>query len=119
MTIAIAALTAMTACAPGSQQEASKQSDAKQHAADERLRAIYAAEWKWREDQFADDEDAQKPISDHLPKVDPAAQDARLRYWEDVLRKLDEIPQADLSGPEQVNYAIYRPRIQVLIADQR
>jgi hypothetical protein len=44
------------------------------HDADARLRAIYTAEWKWREQQLADGEDSQRPIEDHLPKVDPAAQ---------------------------------------------
>jgi uncharacterized protein (DUF885 family) len=114
--IAIMTSTAMTACAPGSQQGPSKQSAA---TADARLKDIYTAEWKWREEQFADDEDSQKPISDHLPKVDPAAQDTRLRYWEEVLRKLDQIPRAELSQPERINYDIYRPQIQVLIANQR
>ena len=40
--------------------------------ANSRFEALYTTEWKWREEQFADDEDSQKPISDHLPKVDPA-----------------------------------------------
>ena len=100
----------MTAC--------SQQSQAPQ-TTDERLRAIYAAEWKWREEQFADDENAQKPVSDHLPKVDPASQEARLRYWEDVLHKLDAIPRAELSLREQLNLDVYYPQIQVLIANQR
>jgi uncharacterized protein (DUF885 family) len=114
--IAILTLNAMTAC---HQQGPSKHSDAKQREADARLQAIYTAEWKWREEQFADDEDSQRPISDHLPKVDPATQEARLRYWEDVLRRLEEIPRAELSAREQLNYAIYYPQIQVLIANQR
>jgi uncharacterized protein (DUF885 family) len=117
--ITIATLNAMTACAPGSQQRTAEQSDTKQHEADARLRDIYTAEWKWREEQFADNEDSQKPVADHLPKVDPATQAARLRYWEEVLRKLDSIPRAELSPREQVNYDIYRPQIEVLIANQR
>jgi uncharacterized protein (DUF885 family) len=104
----------MTACNSGSERGAAQSS-----GADARLQALYSAEWKWREDQFADDEDAQKPISEHLPKVDPVSQQARLRYWEDVLRKLDEIPRAELSARERINYDIYRPQIQVLIANQR
>jgi uncharacterized protein (DUF885 family) len=117
--IAVVTLITMTACSPGSQQGASKQPETRQNPADSRLQAIYSAEWKWREDQFADDEDAQKPISDHLPKVDPASQEARLRYWEDVLHKLDAIARAELSPREQINYDIYRPQIQGLIANQR
>jgi uncharacterized protein (DUF885 family) len=110
---------AMTACSQGSQQSASKQPGTGQHDADARLRAIYSTEWAWREQQFADDEDSQKPISDHLPKVDPASQAARLRYWEDVQHRLDEIPRAALSPREQINLDIYYPQIQVLIANQR
>jgi uncharacterized protein (DUF885 family) len=83
------------------------------------LRSIYASEWKWREQQLADDEDSQKPISDHLPKVDPASQEARLRYWEDILHQLDAIPRAALSPGEQINLDVYYPQIQVLIASQR
>ena len=91
----------------------------KKETADARFQALYSAEWKWREEQFADDEDSQKPISDHLPKVDAAAQEARLKYWEDLLSKLDGIPRAQLSPQEQINYDVYRPQIQVLIANQR
>jgi uncharacterized protein (DUF885 family) len=91
----------------------------KTQSADARLKAIYTAEWKWREDQFPDDEDSQKPIQDHLPKVDPAAQSMRLAKWQDTLAQLDALPRADLSPAEQLNYAVYRPQIETLIANQR
>src|SRR6185437_13045143 len=110
---------AMNACTQGPQQPQSQQADAKQQEADARLRSIYTTEWKWREEQFADNEDSQKPIADHLPRVDPAAQQVRLKYWEDLLSKLDTIPREQLSPQEQINYDIYRPQIQVLIANQR
>jgi uncharacterized protein (DUF885 family) len=87
--------------------------------ADARLRAIYTAEWTWRDQQLPDNEDAQKPIQDHLPKVDPPAQAMRLRTWQDVLQKLDAIPRAQLSTAEQLNYDVYRPQIQSLIASQK
>jgi uncharacterized protein (DUF885 family) len=88
-------------------------------SADSQLKAIYTAEWKWREDQFPDDEDAQKPIQDHLPKVDPDTQNMRLAKWQDTLAQLDAIPRAGLSAAEQLNYAVYRPQIETLIANQR
>ncbi len=91
----------------------------KPHDADADLKAIYTAEWTWREAQFPDDEDSQKPIADHLPDVGPAAQDARLKYWLDVQRRLDAVVRADLSPQERLNYDIYRPQIEVLIANQR
>jgi uncharacterized protein (DUF885 family) len=88
-------------------------------SADTRLQTIYADEWTWREEQFPDNEDAQKPIQDHLPKVDPASQAMRLRTWQDVLQKLDGVARAELSAAEQINFDVYRPQIQALIADQQ
>jgi uncharacterized protein (DUF885 family) len=92
---------------------------ATQRDADARLMAIYTTEWQWREQQLADAEDSQRPIVDHLPKADPATQQMRLHYWEDVQKKLDAIDRAALSPKEQVNYDVYRPQIAVLIANQR
>jgi uncharacterized protein (DUF885 family) len=88
-------------------------------SADARLQAIYNSEWKWRTDQQPDDEEGTKPIADHLPRVDPATQEMRLKYWEDVQRRLDGIQRARLSAKEQVNYDIYGTQIAVLIANQR
>jgi uncharacterized protein (DUF885 family) len=93
--------------------------DAKADAADARFQAIYTTEWTWRDQQFPDNEDAQKPIQDHLPKADAATQAMRLRTWQDVLQKLDSIPRAQLSPAEQLNYDVYRPQIQSLIASQK
>ena len=87
--------------------------------ADARFQAIYTAEWKWRDEQIPDGEDSQKPVQDHLPKVDPASQQMRLRMWQDVQQKLDAIPRAELSAAEQLNYDVYRPQIQVLVASQK
>src|SRR5579859_4593262 len=83
--------------------------------ADDRLRAIYSTEWTWREAQLPDSEDSQKPILDHLAKVDPASQGQRLAYWEEVLRKLDAIKREELSSKERLNYDIYHPQIEALI----
>jgi uncharacterized protein (DUF885 family) len=102
----------------GAMMEVSGCQDRKEDA-NARFQALYTAEWKWRDEQFADDEDSQRPIADHLPKVDPSAQDVRLKYWESVLTQLDAIPRADLSPEQQVNYDVYRPQIQVLISSQR
>jgi uncharacterized protein (DUF885 family) len=91
----------------------------RQHDADQRLQAIYTSEWKWRTDQQPDTEDGTRPIADHLPRVDPASQQMRLRYWEETLRKVEDIPRASLSPKEQVNDDIYRAELAVLIANQR
>jgi len=92
---------------------------AKEQSADERLRAIYTEEWKWRLEQFPGLEGVTKPVPDRLPKVDPATQEMRLRYWQDVLHKLDGIPRAQLSPEEQINYDVYRPEIDNFVADQK
>jgi uncharacterized protein (DUF885 family) len=93
--------------------------DAAPSSADERLRALYTAEWAWREEQLADNEDSQKPVVDHLPKVDPTSQAARLAYWEKVMAQLNAIPRDKLSPAEQENYDVYKPQIAVLIASQQ
>jgi uncharacterized protein (DUF885 family) len=92
---------------------------ARQHAADERLRAIYSSEWKWRSEQQPDDENGTRPVADHLPKVDPATQQMRLSYWLDVQRRLAAIARSSLSAQEQLNYDIYSAQIAVLITNQR
>jgi uncharacterized protein (DUF885 family) len=88
-------------------------------SADEQLRSLYNSEWQWRMEQLPDNEDGTHPVADRLPKVDPATQQMRLRYWEDVSRRLAAIPRARLSAAEQLNYDVYRQQIAVLIADQR
>jgi uncharacterized protein (DUF885 family) len=108
---ALAATCALTMSVSGNAAQAG--------GADARLQAIYTAEWQWRDEQFPDNEDSQRPIRDHLPKVDPASQAMRLRRWQNVLEQLDAIPRADLSAAEQLNYDIYRPQIETLIANQK
>jgi uncharacterized protein (DUF885 family) len=104
------AMTVMTSVAPAQAADTS---------ADARFKALYTREWKWREDQFADDENGNRPVIDHLPKVDAASQDARLAYWNDVLREVASVPRAELSPDEQINYDVYKPQIEALIASQR
>jgi uncharacterized protein (DUF885 family) len=91
----------------------------KSDSADARLKAIYTDEWKWRQEQFPDNEDSQRPVQDHLPKVDPESQDARLQMWQDTLGKLDAIPRDALSPAELINYEVYRPQIETLVANQQ
>ncbi len=90
--------------------------------ADDRFKTLYSKEWSWRQQQFAgiDDEDRVASAADnHLPAVDKATQQARLAYWNDVLKQLDAIPAKDLSAENQVNLAVYRPQVQNLAADVR
>ncbi|MBJ7313905.1 DUF885 domain-containing protein [Rugamonas sp. CCM 8940] len=88
--------------------------------ADAQFKAIYTQEWKWRLSQhLEDEEDDDNGIRPDLPHVDPATQQARLVYWQGVLKRLDGIKPASLSAAERVNYAVYRAQIAVFVADQR
>jgi uncharacterized protein (DUF885 family) len=90
-------------------------------SADAKFEAIYGAEWKWRQQQFpgSDDDGATAAVPDRLPRVDAAAQDARLKYWNAVLAKLDAIPLEKLSAANRINYEVYKPQIADLAADVR
>ncbi|MEP6484814.1 MAG: DUF885 family protein, partial [Rudaea sp.] len=96
-------------------------------SADERFKAIYTDEWKWRQHEFPglgseeeDDADDDASIAnDRLAAVDPGAQSARLAYWNDVLKKIDAIPSKDLSPEQRVNYAVFKPQIENLAASIR
>jgi uncharacterized protein (DUF885 family) len=87
--------------------------------ADARFKALYQGEWAWRMKQFPGDDGEDAAMPDRLPKVDPAAQAARLTYWRDVRHQLDAIPETGLSANEAVNYAVYRDQIDTLIAQQK
>ncbi|HEX5124714.1 MAG TPA: DUF885 family protein [Rhodanobacteraceae bacterium] len=90
--------------------------------ADDRFKALYEKEWAWRQDQFPgqDDEDREsKPTDNRLPDVGADAENARAKYWADVLKQLDAIPVAELSADNKVNVAIYRPQIENFVAGIR
>lgn len=83
------------------------------------FKAIYTREWNWREDQFAADDDGARGIQNRLPKVDPATQSMRLAYWQNVIKQLSAIRAAALTPENQIGYAVYRPQVEALIADQQ
>jgi uncharacterized protein (DUF885 family) len=95
--------------------------NAKSASADERFKTIYTDEWKWRQQQFpgSDEEEREGSRNDRLPAVDPASQQRRLKYWDDVLAKLQALPATDLSDENKINLAVYRPQIENLAADIR
>ena len=85
-------------------------------AADLRFAAIHRAEWQWRVKQgLADDESERGQVDSDYPRVDAASQAARLAYWEDVLRRLDDIDSAGLSAPRQIDYQVYRAQIAAFV----
>jgi uncharacterized protein (DUF885 family) len=91
--------------------------------ADARFKAIYTREWEWRQSLSGeaprDASGVRRGINPRLPSVDRASQDARLAYWTDVMKQLDEIGIASLSPEEQTNYAVYREQIEVLLQSQK
>ena len=95
--------------------------NAKQASADERFKTIYTDEWKWRQQQFpgSDDEEREGSRNDRLPAVDPASQQQRLKYWDEVLAKLKALSATELSDDNKINLAVYRPQIENLAADIR
>ncbi len=82
-------------------------------AADAAFRALYEKEWKWRQEgggEASEDEDAPANAI-RMPDVGPAAQQARLKVWDETLADLKKINVKALSADNQVNYAIYRDQV--------
>jgi uncharacterized protein (DUF885 family) len=86
---------------------------------DARFRALAEAEYKWRIDQSAADEDSGSAGSRQLPDVGPAAQAERLTRWEATAKALDAIDPARLSVDTRIDYMVYRGQIDALLAAQR
>ena len=86
--------------------------------ADARLRALYTAEYAWRQQLQAPDED-NKDAPPGMPDVGPATQAAKRARWTRTLAQLDAIRVADLSPAGQVDYAVYRGQITALLNEQR
>jgi len=89
---------------------------------DAAFRAIYTAEWAWREQEFGNpgDEDGEPGVDlPRLPDVGPEAQQRRLAKWDAVLAQLRGIDPALLSPVERVNYAVYLPQVEHLAASVR
>ncbi len=82
------------------------------------LRALYTAEWNWREQQFGRDEDDARP-SDHFPRVDAATQAARLAYWQRTLDALNRISADQLSPEEKIDAAVFRTVLEAFVAQGR
>ena len=93
---------------------------AKAGPADAQFKTIYTQEWTWRLGQKMEEgEDDEKGGSTTLPRIDPATQQKRLAYWQDVMKKLDGIKQDKLSAEELINYQVYKAQIGALIDAQK
>lgn len=86
-------------------------------AADPQLRAIYDAEWQWRQQEFAQTSDGlRSKEGDHWPDVSPAAWSRRKAYWTDVLARVARIPVAQLSPAERLNGAVLTESLRAQVA---
>ncbi|KQQ97084.1 DUF885 family protein [Massilia sp. Leaf139] len=87
---------------------------------DARFSAIHRAEWQWRiKEGLARDESARGEVDPGFARVDAAAQAARLKHWQGVLRQLDALDPAALSAPERINYQVYRAQIAAFVDELR
>jgi uncharacterized protein (DUF885 family) len=93
--------------------------EAQPGSADARLRALYTAEWTWRQREMARISDApgDAGAGDHFPRVDSASQARRYAYWMRTLATLDSIPLSQLSPEERINAQVFRTSIQALATD--
>lgn len=80
---------------------------AQAQTADQRLKAVYTAEWQWRLAQTGQVEDGldTRP-GPRLPCVTPACQAERQLQWQGVLDQIAAIPDAELSPAERLNKAV-------------
>lgn len=109
----IAATLASVTCASASPVAAAPAS-----AADQKLKAIYDAEWTWRQREFAQISDGLRSESDdHFPAVAPADWARRRAYWQKVLDQVATIPAQGLSPEERLNAAVLTESLRAEIAN--
>ncbi|MBM70691.1 MAG: DUF885 domain-containing protein [Haliea sp.] len=96
-------------------------SQARDTLADEQLRTLYEAEYRWRQQEFGQVPAEQGGWRDGpaLPRVDAATQRERLAYWEGSLAALERIPVDALSPEGRINAAVFRQIVQTLADEVR
>ncbi|QYE34718.1 DUF885 family protein [Polymorphobacter sp. PAMC 29334] len=86
--------------------------------ADQQLKAIYDAEWVWRQKEFAQvSEGLRSKDDDHFPAVTAADWTRRRAYWQDVLDKIGRIPAAQLSPEQRLNAAVLAESLRAQVAN--
>ena len=85
--------------------------------ADAQIKALYEAEWAWREKEFGKPDDDQTARAGYLPHVDPLSQHKHLEYWSQKLSALNAIPE-DQIVTERINAAVFRTVLEAFIAQQ-
>jgi len=119
--LALALPAGAALAAPPAAPAAAPASLAAESPADAQFRAIYEKEWAWREAGGGEaSEDGDGPANaTRMPDVGAAAQQGRLKVWDDVLAQLDKIDPQALSADNRINYAIYRDQVFNLAAEVR
>jgi len=120
--LAALALLWAAACAPPALAQAATAPASAPASADARLKALYEAEWDWRQREQArlpDDGNGEGGADDHFPRVDPASQARRLKYWRRALAALDAIPADRLSPAARVDAAVFREVLAAFVARGR
>ncbi len=83
----------------------------------ERFRELYEAEWEFRlsESPLLASWVGDKRFNNRLARQTPVDIQRRHRYWQEVLRQLDEIDPAQLDREGRVNYAIFERQIRSFV----
>jgi uncharacterized protein (DUF885 family) len=122
-TLLLVAVSALTPCSSIAAQAVDSS-----RTADARLKALYTAEWEWRQREFARNDGPRGEAgggggggggATRFAPVDAATQQRRLTYWTTVLAALDSIPFTELSADEQVNAQVFRTSIRADANDIR
>ena len=87
-------------------------------SADQKLTALYEAEYAWRTSQQAPNEDSPEATF-RLPDVGPKVQAEKLKRWTETMAALDAIKPEELSAAQRVNYAVYRGQVEALLNEQK
>ncbi len=112
------ALVMSAIAAPALAQTASVRA---QDSADERLRALYEADWAWSLSEYEQQDDGEGGVEPtaRLPRVDAESQQRRAAHWRETLAMLDRIPASELSAAERINAEVFRTVLNDALTDAR
>jgi uncharacterized protein (DUF885 family) len=88
--------------------------------ADQRVVAIYTAEWEWRQKEMGLSPDGGRGMNaETLPSVTAEIYARRLAYWDRALAELAKVPFAQLSVTEKINAEVFRAQVQAMADNAR
>lgn len=88
-------------------------------SADDRLRALYKADWDNNLAQYGiiKRADGTYSLADRNRRVDPASQQARVVQAQIMMTQLERLPAAELSETERVNAAVFHTNLEHTLID--